>query len=303
MALLNPPEYSPQIARFISRHLLAAEDLRCSREQLTVAVAPVGLDASGPDGTPDFKHTLKLCGSIGLVVESNEKVELSPNLPSEARNPRTGDKTFRRTMANLVFDPSQYSEGGQTGCSDFLDAGSWFMTLDPIDIPGTWPEIQALQHRSFGSRDESPIKNDTRWQSFNRWAPFLGLASIVPGGKGYETLIPDPTDAIDWCLDVLLESKSSWDADEFVSALAQAIPVLDRGVFNTNFRVRHGSEPASEDEVSAPLSLALERLELRGRVEILDKADTRKLLRRHRGRKDQQFSDVIIRERKGESGA
>ena len=108
MALLNPPEQVPQFARFINRHLLSSEARRCSRKQMTNAVAPAGLESSGPDGTREFRETLKLCESLGLVVESNGVVELAANLPPAARNPRTGDKIFRQTMANLVFDTSQY---------------------------------------------------------------------------------------------------------------------------------------------------------------------------------------------------
>lgn len=293
MALLNPPEYVPQVARFIYRYLLSVEGRRCSRDQLTRAVAPPGLEKSSTGGTPEFDKTLRLCVDLGLVMEEKGGIELSRELPEDARSPRVGDRTFRRTMADCVFAPSQYVEGTQTGTTDFVDAVSWFLTLDPLAPLAGWEAVQSIQSRSFASREDRPIKNDARWQTFRRWALFLGFASAVPGPNS-DCLVPDPTDAIDWRLDELTERATEWSAIDFVESLSVMVPVLDRGSFNVRFRDRHGFDPLSESEVSPSLALALERLESRGRLRIENRADTEKLRRRRGDRDSEQFSDVTI---------
>jgi hypothetical protein len=112
-----------------------------------------------------------------------------------------------------------------------------------------------------------PILQPTRWNVFERWVPFLGFAWRLG-----DSLIPDPTEAIEDILDTVLPTGTTLSAPQFVEAVGRELPVLDWGSTYADYRSFVKLEWPT-DVLQAPLSLALLRLERRSVLDFPALAD------------------------------
>jgi hypothetical protein len=112
-----------------------------------------------------------------------------------------------------------------------------------------------------------PILQPTRWNVFERWAPFLGFAWRLD-----DSLVPDPTDAVSDVLDAVLATGETVAAPSFAEAIGEHLPVVDGGQAFAAYRVEVGM-PWPTDVLQEPMSLALLRLEQRGTVDFPIRAD------------------------------
>lgn len=287
MALLNPPELLPSVARYIYRYLLAQPGRSAPKAQIIAALAPPTLlhptESGASPGSPEVERTLALCVSLGLVASDRDEVTLSPDLPDFALDPRRGDASFVTLLRGLVLAAEQNHAdwGSQEGTRDFTNALAWYLTLDPSEFPGTWsacgnrPGAADRQAKEFGG--VGPIVNDQRWKPFARWSGYLGFTWSGAFDHG-AVVVPDPTVAVRDSIATILELGEEVRATEFVDRLAGELPVLDRGAywrFVEDARGRAGSKRT--DSLSASTSMALVRLEGEGALQLIDRADTDKL--------------------------
>jgi hypothetical protein len=211
-------------------------------------------------------------------------------------------KTFGQVLRQRVFSPSNNDSGpsGDKGASDLSRALAWFLAQDTYRGVEPWIStaprgVQKLQDDQF--TESRAFQNDTRWHSFNRWAPILGLAVHVPWNKAV-TLLPDPSSAIEDELPELFGSDHRIALDVFVDRLSKRIPVLDRGIYRTQVESITSLEP-SGDVISHALSHALWRLEARSSVELLSLADAKQYMFQGSGDVRVPYSHVQLNPRKG----
>src|SRR6266581_2506312 len=106
MALLNPPQILPGVARVLFRALQAADSFALPKAELAKSLAPAALPrgegaAPGP-GSKGFDDTLTACLGIGLFDRDGDDIRLHPDLPDNARDRRQRDKHFRSLVRDLT---------------------------------------------------------------------------------------------------------------------------------------------------------------------------------------------------------
>lgn len=280
MALLNPPETLPNVARILYRTLRAADGFRSQREALATAVAPPALRRADDDsgaGSRAFEHTLRACVEVRLLEQVDDVVSLHPDLPDESRNRRRSDDHLPSLMRSLILsDALNHGLWDSTeGSRDLTRALCWFMCQDPLRPPGRWLDSdgpQALQNRDFpaGAR---VFSNDTRWGAFDRWVPFLGFGyHLIRDGR--EVLVPDPTAVLRGVLPELL-THARQEVGLVLELLASAVPVMDGGVYRraVEERMRPASVPGADDQLSPSVAHALLVLRDRQLIVLEDLAD------------------------------
>lgn len=162
------------------------------------------------------------------------------------------------------------SEDGTGRTGDFARSVSWILAQDIYSLPSSWGDIEKLE-ASQVIQPKFFIFNQSRWSGLRVWARYLGFGS---GEEG--KFFADPTVAIRQELLSILKQGESLPANAFIDALAERLPVLDRGYYRmlVEAEIRPNSRrQLPEDHLSMSLSFALRRLELDGIIVLDKKAD------------------------------
>jgi hypothetical protein len=281
MALLNPPQILPAVARVLFRALQAADGFGLPRAELAKSVAPAALpqrDRSESDnGSKGFDDTLTACLMIGLFDRDGDVIRLHPELPSHARDRRQRDQHLRSMIRDLVLsDAVNYGLWDSTeGARDLTRALGWYLTQNPLQPPAPWNEpggVDVAQEQEFGA-GERVFSNDTRWGAFERWSTFLGFGFHLPRG-GKAVLVPDPTEVVRHVIDSVL-STQRLEIGVAIEELGQRIPVLDGGTYRRDVEARMRPEAvrSASDLLSPSLAHALLRLRDERVIVLEDLAD------------------------------
>jgi hypothetical protein len=267
------PDIVPAMAEAIHRQLAAARGNRLAEESLAAAVVPDGL-SKGTIGEKYFGDTLRELATIGAVDVVDGHVAL-PEDEAGARDERTMPDLVRSRamLAEIDVDLWEKDEFGSLallGARDLVRALAWFLSLDVLAGPylydrGAAP-VGSLQEQHTGER---LIFNKDRWHPFVRWARYLGFAqelSLYGGtGRSEQALLPDPTVAVRAVLPTCIPGGEWVPVSAAIVAIAEALPVLDRGVHRRSILER--GAPESSSDCSPSLTLAFERLVATGEIE------------------------------------
>ncbi len=279
MALLNPPGALPGLTGEILTFLAAQPDHVTGIQTLRELMAPATLGAErGEAGSRCLTETLSV-GRYVSLWEGTDSIALSAPV-LEFCGPAANDDDLRRGLRRhllnpkLVGDPWTFNKDGDadsTGSRDFARAATWWFLQSSFDSPLAWESqneprfsVQERQ-KSISNRVPRPIWNDTRWQSFARWAAHLGLARpVTVNGKEY--LMPDAFRAVADELMPLLSDEPQPISAVF-TALAERLPMVKGGSFRRSL-TGHLGEPAAArdadvlDSVSTQACLTLEDMGL-----------------------------------------
>lgn len=271
MAFIQP-DILPAMAEAIHRQLVAARGGRLSRENLQATIVPSGM-SKGPGAEKLFADTLRELVGVGALEEVDGNVSL-PEDP-EARVPGGMRKFIRKRAMGAELESDLWEKDDQgslslLGARDLVRALAWFLNLGvlsgPYHFDKTTPKLSELQEQQTGER---PIYNEWRWLPFVRWARYLGFTSDMSlyGGSGTSLFVamPDPTRAITDALPNIL-GREWMPIESVVARLAEALPVLDGGVYRRAVLDRGAPPPSSE--VSPALTFAFQRLAAQGIVEL-----------------------------------
>lgn len=291
MALLNPPQILPNVARVIFRTLQSVDNTGISREELAKLIAPTSLPrgdgATSGAGTRGFDDTLTACLTINLVERTEDHLRLHRDLPPAARDRKLRESAFVPLVLDLILD-DRVNHGlweSTEGARDLTRALAWFLAQSTLDPPAAWNDpggADVVQERQL-SGSERIFSNDTRWGAFDRWVSFLGVGTHLPKGSK-SVLIPDPTAALRRVLPDVLPSSRQPVLD-LVERLGQRLPILDGGAFRRAVEERMRPEylPPSSDVLSPSLSHALLRLRDERMLTLEDLADAPAKVRLARG--------------------
>jgi len=286
MALLNPPETLPGVARVLFRALQAADGFGLPKDELAASVAPAALPrgeraAPGP-GSRGFDHTLAACLTISLFERDGDVIRLHPGLPDSARDRRRRDQEFRPLVCDLVLADA-VNHGlwdSSEGARDLTRALAFYLAQNPLRPPGPWNDpdgVDVAQERQFRA-GEVIFSNDTRWGAFDRWATFLGFGSRLPRScqltRDKDVLVPDPTEVIRRVIPLELTGQRQ-EISVVVERLSQRIPVLDGGSYRREVEAKMKPETirGSAEELSPSLAHALLRLRGEQVIVLEDLAD------------------------------
>lgn len=156
------------------------------------------------------------------------------------------------------------------------DAIAWLLAQDPFDpLPFSGGIHATRVAKQLGENDplRSVIGNNSRYQNLIYWARYLGFAEWVAGKAG-NVVIPDPTYAISECLARIFDKEGELAILTFVQRMSDAFPVLEEGSARRNLEMRLAGEFQRKDQhLSRSTSLALMRLQLRGKLSLRTASD------------------------------
>jgi hypothetical protein len=273
MAFLQP-DVLPAMAEAIHRQLAAARGARLAQESLAAAVVPEGL-SKGAGGEKYFSDTLRELAGIGVVVLEDGQVALPADAPA-VRQPGSMHALVRTKLmtAERGADLWEKDELGSLvllGARDLVRAFAWFLSLDVAQAPYAYARgSQPLERLQEDHTGELLILNPTRWLPFVRWGRYLGFLSDVSfysgAGRSEPAVIPDPTIAVRAVLPRCVRTGEWAPLTALIPALANELPVLDRGLYRRAIH-EHGA-PEPDADCSPSLTLAFERLRACGEIEL-----------------------------------
>jgi hypothetical protein len=262
------------MAEAIHRQLADARGGRLSEESLAATVVPAGL-SKGTIGEKYFGDTLRELASIGAVQVADGQVSLPDGEPGLREVGAMRDLVRSTAMVSErevdLWEKDELGSLVLLGARDLIRALAWFLSLDVLAGPYSYDKgsapISSLQEQHTGER---LIFNRDRWHPFVRWARYLGFTrelSLYSGtGRSEQGLLPDPTDALRTVLPRCVPIGEWVAVSAAITAVAEALPILDRGVYRRSMH-EHGAPGAAAD-CSPSLTLAFERLSATGEIDL-----------------------------------
>jgi hypothetical protein len=281
----------------VYRFLLHARGQRESLESLGDHLAPKSLPLRGERGADSeegagkdmVQKTVNECVTAGLLAHDGEDVCLHPNLSPKARDPRSGEAILPLTLAALCFSPTNDAN------HDLGLAIAWYLQLDVLRPPGSWPEVEQLLIQS--GLDETLKLSDVRYHMLEDWLCYLGFGwAHVPGDR---KLVPDPTVHLRCRLPELFPASAParQPFPMVAERLASLCPVFEGGAIRTRLGA-DGLEATKR--LSNSTALAWLRLRDEGDIELHHESDAEVLILPD-GDQSQPVSHVTII-RRGEEG-
>lgn len=286
MALLNPPEIRLSVMSLIVSYLARRRGQKDDQEHLINTVAPPSLSSDGKH-QKDARVNLKAALEIGLLVRDRDEIRLSEGVAALTKK---GDYAIAGHVRSLILAEAVNTGpwGSQAGARDLTNALAWFLTFSaehaPARMEGAELSAQRLQEDDFGPRlgggerddDASgwPISNETRWNTFQRWACSLGFCWRSPSGR----LVPDPAIAVGDNLKELFDGAGTLSAEDFVLRLGRLLPVLETGRYRIFVAENWRRDPGPPNQLSSATTDALYRLSRNRVVKFEDRADAPRYL-------------------------
>ena len=298
MGIVNPTEVHPGIMRALYRLCIRLPaGFAATTEGFVNLLAPQTAIDQGATPRLSAERTVKEAVSIGFLASVDEgRYSLALPKPPKRASAEAADAFFVRELRRLVFlernneplfqlgsgddegdddAPGEESDGEPLSANhsrEFTRILCWLLLQDPARPPLEWtgPEdrnVQLLQGQ-YDGRDL--VSNNNRWVNFRRWSQFLGFAR----DNGKNGLIPDPTVAVQDAVAELDASSSELPIVDLRARLADALPVIDGGVYRREVLSHLGVEE-SPDTASASLTMALLRLQGAGEIALERRADYR----------------------------
>jgi hypothetical protein len=229
-----------------------------------------------PDGKPDMaRKTLTRWTQIGMFTEERDRVRLSDEF---ATCDLDDLEAFQHKALRLVLRPGNSPSVEERGnenqeplASDFVRAAAWVLAQDPYRPKTDWDAVSALQAKQ--RLNPLAFQNNTRWDGFSDWAPYLGIAETIAN-----EVVFNPHRAVRACLPELFETSPTLPTQEFIDRLAARLPIFDRG--SMRLAVENITEEPwkklGASELSPTTSLALLTLESTGDLRLEDRADAKR---------------------------
>lgn len=285
---------------------MIAREKAISREDVLRICVPLSQSDRDGEKRKDLSSrangTLLRWTTLGLFEEEGDVLRI-------AAEPKRGESAdlfayrLRAMCRRMVFDPVHgkplWPEGGRvseegTGLTaDFCRGLAWCLSQDIYTLPTSYGELENLITEQV-KPGRFVFLNDTRWSGLRDWAKFLGFATGDDSG-----LFFDPTEAIRSELPELAKPGETLAAAEFVSKLAERLPVLDTGSYRREVEDALRPEKWTAPSVrylSVSLSFALRRLQKQGTIGLEKRADAESLftLTRQGGRAWDSFTHVSL---------
>ena len=181
--------------------------------------------------------TLNTWVNLGLFEEKEGKISISSRIAKKERSEAFLSK-HARSFVLATENNERFWEVEKSKSADFNRALSWLYAQDiyKAELLG-WDkgvaQAQELIKDQIVGDDALLGRNDTRWNGLKHWVPYLGFGWTNKG-----TIYIDPTVAIRETLPSIFASKKTLDADSFMTALSERIPILDRGVYRKEVESR-----------------------------------------------------------------
>ena len=225
-----------------------------------------------------FSNALREAVNVGLIEVVDEKIRVTQQARVYVNSASSKEEAFRRFMGDVLLDEERAAVTQQSG---FLATLAWFLTKSPFKPASFKADPTSQLKADLGEKlSNTGISVIADYQNFLYWARFLGFATIV-GGRDTEAnrdgryIIPDPFNAIRDAVPAILGDQNELGIEQFVSRLADILPVFEGGKVRTEMIRSPELERvgAIGSKLSQATSLALQRLETRQHLQFRRDAD------------------------------
>ncbi len=273
MAIINNAHPGSQIRLIcvIDRVLNRRGNKPVLQDDLESLLRPEALPQSDI-GAERLRKNLDFWLEEGLWLKSESGISPHSPLANERNLP---GRVLRALIANEPKETLLEGMRGQPfllGITSLLAQNKYTFfgksTLTKETVPGA---VGLLLKDSVNEGERRQINLSNEATTFLEYAFFLGF--VEPFMEGY---LVDPTRAIESVLDSVLDNHSSLPAVDFISRLAEVLPMLDGGSYRQQVEPLITADNWTPNEplhLSASLSQALVRLELAMQLKFEIRAD------------------------------
>lgn len=270
MSVLKTEKATHSRIRGIFRYLLKAPKQRENREKLTQLLSPKILSEGKNKSAeyPMFNDSLRESIKCGLLIQDNEDIAINPNLPEEARNPKTGDKLLPDTLVQLFFTSDNSDE------EDFGRLIAWYLSQDIYDAPGTWKEVeQSVAEQRVAESLDLRMSSNTLFGQVEDWMCYLGFAWGHALELNKKIVVAEPTAYLRRNLKDLFQGKpeAKLSIRKLISHLAQKCPLFETGKFREQVEEKIGFR--LPNYLSTSTAFALFRLQDEGYIQLIRESD------------------------------
>ena len=268
MSLLNiTNDGLPNVLAVLHARVLASKNA-IHRDELLEAVAPEGVVK---DEGKQVRQTLRRWTELGLFIETENMISVLDR-PSKVSTGVLKTLAFTRRIAckYALSDENNQEFWAAEGAraADLTRTLAWMMAQDAFRT--RFGDLERLESEQIENSDRRLMQNSTRKTGVGYWAEFLGF-SRQPGGD------IDPTVAVRDVLPEILGPGEGMSARDFVDRIAEQLPVLDGGRWQTAVLAEVSESalaPLQSGQVSTALSRALLCLRATGELLLQNRADT-----------------------------
>jgi hypothetical protein len=268
MSLLNiTNDGLPNVLAVLHARVLASKNA-IHRDELLEAVAPEGVVK---DEGKQVRQTLRRWTELGLFIETENMISVLDR-PSKVSTGVLQTLAFTRRIAckYALSDENNQEFWAAEGAraADLTRTLAWMMAQDAFRT--RFGDLERLESEQIENSDRRLMQNSTRKTGVGYWAEFLGF-SRQPGGD------IDPTVAVRDVLPEILGPGEGMSARDFVDRIAEQLPVLDGGRWQTAVLAEVSESalaPLQSGQVSTALSRALLCLRATGELLLQNRADT-----------------------------
>ena len=292
MGLVNPLEVTPSVMHAICRYFAyCGQEHTVARSELeSLLQPPPQPDGQPPGSSNPISATIDAAIELAVLAATDrEPTVLSCRLPlpelpllDSAFDGELIGRLRRQVLApentNELFASDRDAQD-TTRSREFVRIAAWVLLQDPTGPGLGWAAPQVVENVESRERDQCvdalrPVVNDARWNSFRRWARYLGLVRVGPDNR----VLPDPTTAVGDELNAIYADGSDLPIEDFLRRLGQRIPIVDGGesqaqVIANALKRNLFLDLPGDHPVSPALSFALKRLARRGAIRLDNRAD------------------------------
>jgi hypothetical protein len=217
-----------------------------------------------------FRDTVEVGSRVGLLQAKGSSVSVAAGVNFVDSKHRAEQFLLDRLLGerNTGKDPFASAEGPS---GDIARTLCWFLDLDPMDAPiftGARKENAPQVRLDVLVPNADLVKKlsvaDAAWNSFARWASYLGLARGVIIGRS-QGILPDPYVAVRRLVNEFVGKRPA-PIGVALAKLGDRLPVLGGGRLARQWHELHSPD---EDRVVSPaLAYALFRLHDEGIVQL-----------------------------------
>ena len=183
-------------------------------------------------------------------------------------------KNWNEIVYPLLFkkltDSKESKEFGQDEVPDNI---AFLLCMDPFKpLKWTGNESNDKKNNQLKEKNEhlKNDMNDDRIKNLVRWTNFLGFSTMIEK----DFFIPDPTVALERKLPFIFGQSKNLPVVDFIRNMGEQIPVMEGGNVHKGLQSIMKEEYVLEnDQFSKSTSLALKRLQERGKITFDSKSD------------------------------
>lgn len=269
MPILTAPRALPGLLMSLVQYLEVRGPMDGRR--LFARTVPAAFRKENGEGAAEitFRETVEVGHRIGLLQSDGDTVSVAEDVDFGDSGVPAEGFLLAWVLDESVAGAAPFAES-EGPAADLVRTLCWFLDLDPMDHPiftGNRKENAPHTRLEMLVPDATLVDRlrvaDAAWNTFARWAVYLGLARTVPGRA--LGVIPDPYVAVRRAVPDVL-TKRSQALRPALKKLGGRIPVIGGGPVADQW---HGLHRADEErDVSPALSHALYRLHVEKRVKL-----------------------------------